>query len=134
MLNILRSIANLFNYIHDVLIKLSKTLGLNLTDKQLHFFVVGILGIILFILVNKIFHVLASYSLKAVSFIYTFTVLIVLVLAIEIEQKITGRGNMEFADIVNGIWGFVALFIIYILIELAVKKIKQFIRKHRLFR
>jgi hypothetical protein len=134
MLNILRSIASFFNYIHDILIKLSKTLGLNLTDKQLHFLVVGILGIILFILVNKIFHTVARYSLKAVSFIYTFTVLIVLVLAIEIEQKITGRGNMEFADIVNGIWGFVALFILYILIELAVKKFKQFIRKHRLFR
>ncbi|HWQ42379.1 MAG TPA: hypothetical protein VN456_10155, partial [Desulfosporosinus sp.] len=54
------------------------------------------------------------YSLTAISFIYTFTILVVLVFAIEIEQKITGRGHMEFQDIVEGLWGFLVAFAIYL--------------------
>ncbi|ODA40259.1 hypothetical protein DSBG_2945 [Desulfosporosinus sp. BG] len=34
--------------------------------------------------------------------------------AIEIEQKITGRGHMEFQDILEGLWGFLVAFLIYV--------------------
>ncbi len=102
------------NFFHDNLVRLTHALGLNVNDKQLHFLVIGLLGIILFLAVNKLFKYLIRYSLTAISFIYTFTILVVLVFAIEIEQKITGRGHMEFQDIVEGLWGFLVAFAIYL--------------------
>ncbi|TGE39645.1 hypothetical protein E4K67_01140 [Desulfosporosinus fructosivorans] len=114
MSDVLRLITSIMNYFHDNLVLLSRHLGLHFNDKQLHFFVIGLLGIVLFIIVNKFFKYLVRYSLTAISFIYTFTVLVVLVFAIEIGQKITGRGNMEFQDITEGLWGFLVAFAIYL--------------------
>ena len=113
MIAVLKVITSIVNYFHDKLILSTRYMGLHLNDKQLHFLVIGILGIVLFLFVNKVFKYLIRYSLTAISFIYTFTVLVVLVFAIEIEQKITGRGNMEFQDILEGLWGFLVVFIIY---------------------
>jgi len=110
----LKIMTSIVNYFHDNLVLLTQRLGLHFNDKQLHFLVIGILGMILFIFVNMLFKVLIRYSLRAISFIYTFTVLIVLVFAIEIEQKITGRGHMDFQDIVNGLWGFLVAFALYL--------------------
>jgi len=110
----LKFITSVMNFFHDNLVRLTHALGLNVNDKQLHFLVIGLLGIILFLVVNKLFKYLIRYSLTAISFIYTFTILVVLVFAIEIEQKITGRGHMEFQDIVEGLWGFLVAFAIYL--------------------
>ncbi|WP_045573891.1 hypothetical protein [Desulfosporosinus sp. I2] len=115
MSNALRLITSILNYFHDKLVLLTHSLGLHLNDKQLHFLVIGLLGIVLFLVVHKLFKYLVRYSLTAISFIYTFTVLVVLVFAIEIEQKLTGRGNMEFQDIVEGLWGFLVAFILYLI-------------------
>ncbi len=113
MTSALKLIISIMNYLHDELFLLNAYLGLNLNDKQLHFLVIGFLGIVLFIFVHKLFKYLVQYSLTAISFIYTSTVLIVLVFAIEIGQKITGRGRMEFQDIVGGLWGFLVAFALY---------------------
>lgn len=113
---ILKQLSNIVNNIHDLIMNLSKLFGLNFTDKQLHFIVVGIIGIIFYFITNIVFNKLAKLSIRIISFIYTLTVLIVLVFGLEIEQKITGRGNMEFADIVAGLWGFLFIFIIYLFI------------------
>ncbi len=39
-----------------------------------------------------------------------FTLIVVITFAIEIGQKITNTGNMEFADILFGITGFVIMY------------------------
>lgn len=114
MSSALKLITNIMNYFHDTLVLLTRHLGLSFNDKQLHFLVIGLLGIVLFISVNKFFKYLVRYSLTAISFIYTFTVLVVLVFAIEIGQKVTGHGHMEFQDIVEGLWGFLVAFAIYL--------------------
>lgn len=114
MSNALRLITSIMNYFHDNLVLLSRHLGLHFDDKQLHFLVIGLLGIVFFIFVNAFFKYLARYSVSAISFIYTFTVLVVLVFAIEIGQKLTGRGKMEFQDIMEGLWGFLVAFAIYL--------------------
>ena len=106
-------------------------MGLNLNDKQLHFVVIGIIGILIFVFVHKLFKYLVQYSLTAISFIYTFTVLVVLVFAIEIGQKVTGRGNMEFQDIVEGLWGFLVAFAIYMAVGLCVYWVKRLSRRLR---
>lgn len=131
MITALKFVTSIINYFHDKLIWLTKFFGLKLNDKQLHFLVIGIIGILLFVLVHKVFKYLVQYSLTAISFIYTFTVLVVFVFAIEIGQKVTGRGNMEFQDIVDGLWGFLVAFAVYLAIVLCVRWGKKLSRRLR---
>ena len=72
-----------------------------------------VLGMILFFMVHFVFRRLARWSITAVSFIYVFTVMTVLGFAIEIGQRITGTGNMDFDDIVAGLYGVLVFFVIY---------------------
>lgn len=51
--------------------------------------------------------------------------MVVFVFAIEIEQKITKRGNMEFKDITAGLWGFLEFFGVYLAIKLVIYLIKK---------
>jgi len=125
----LKMISSITNNIHDLLIQLFKTMGYNMTDKQLHFLIIGIIGMIIFLITNLIFKYLAKYSIEVISFIYTLTVMIVFVFAIEIEQKITGRGNMEFKDITAGLWGFIEIFGVYLAIRLVIYLIKKGYKK-----
>jgi|SRR5680860_438193 len=131
MVSALKLIISIVNYFHDKLSSLTHLLGLHFNDKQLHFLVIGSLGIVLFILVHKLFKYLVRYSLLAISFLYTFTVLVVFVFAIEIEQMLTGRGNMEFQDIVQGLWGFLVAFAIYLGIVIIARGVKKLFNKMR---
>ncbi|TKD70952.1 hypothetical protein [Pseudalkalibacillus hwajinpoensis] len=115
---IIKFIVAIVNELHDIVITIMYGLGFNVTDKQLHFWVIGLLGMGGFIVVQYLFRVLSKWSITAISFIYTITVLLVVVFAIEIQQKITGRGNMEFADAVIGLQGFIVLFLVYLVIRL----------------
>ena len=92
----------------------------------------AIIGISIFAITQFIFEKLAKYSITAISFIYTFTVMIVIVFSIEIQQKLTHRGNMEFADIAYGIYGFLYIFAIYLVIKISVKIIKKQVIKFKL--
>jgi hypothetical protein len=129
MVGILKIIAAITNNLHDLLVKFSAVFGLALNDKQLHFIVIAVIGMFIYIVVDKLFKAMSKYSISIVSFIYTFTVLVVIVLAIEVEQKITKRGNMELADITAGLWGFLVVFTVYIimynLIRFTIKSIKK---------
>ena len=53
-----------------------------------------------------------------ISWIYVFTLIIVITFAIEIGQKITGTGNMEFTDIMFGLVGFLLMFVVFALLRL----------------
>lgn len=105
-------ITDIMNDAHDVL---NDIFGLHMTDKELHFWVIGIIGIITYFVVYFCFKVIEKmkWSITILSFIYTITVMVVLVFAIELQQAITNRGNMEFADAVMGLWGFLVFFIVY---------------------
>jgi hypothetical protein len=88
----------------------------------------GFIGMTLYLFVNTIFKKVAKLSVEIISFIYTSTVLLVLVFAIEIAQKITGGGVMEFEDIVAGVWGFVYVFGVYMVIRMGTYLIKRLYR------
>lgn len=125
MIEAIKELVQLMNSVHDSLIKIFALLGFGFDDKQMHFLVIGVIGIVLFFITNAVFKFLAKYSITTISFIYTFTVMLVLVFGIEIEQKITHRGNLEFEDIIAGLWGFIEFFGIYVLIKLIVMGIKH---------
>jgi hypothetical protein len=110
-------IASIVNQIHDTLMELSEQFGWNLSDKDLHLWVFGIIGILTFAFVHYIFRILAKYSVTSISFIYTFTVMVIIVFAIEIQQKITGRGEMSFDDAVISLWGFLLFFAVFLVIK-----------------
>lgn len=125
MVEALKIMAEIINNIHDIVLDIVSVSGYEINDKKLHFIVMAIIGSVIFLATQFIFKRLAKYSITAISFIYTFTVMIVIVFAIEIQQKLTNRGNMELADILYGIYGFVYVFAIY----LAVKLIYRFTKK-----
>lgn len=119
MKEIIIKLAEFVNDIHDVLFDLFR---LHMTDKQLHFWVIGIIGMITFFIVYFFFKIIEKmkWSTTILSFVYTFTMMIVLVFAIELQQAITNRGNMEFADAVMGLWGFLVFFLIYAAIAILI--------------
>ncbi len=116
------------NDIHDAILESSMLSQFN--DKQLHFILIGIIGMIIFATTHILFKWLSKYSITAISFIYTMTVLIVIVFVIEIQQKLTGRGKMEFDDILAGLYGFLYLFLIYLFIRLCIYIVKMIIDKN----
>jgi hypothetical protein len=58
-----------------------------------------------------------------------FTLMVVITFAIEIGQKITNTGTMEFADIVFGLGGFLAMFAVFEAVRLLIHLICYLIKK-----
>jgi hypothetical protein len=131
MTRLIDFLAQIVNGIHDLVVAMAKSRGMTLTDKDLHFWIVGGIGIVLYAVTNLVFKRLAKLSIEIISFIYTFTVLVVIVFALEIEQKITGRGDMEFQDIIFGLWGFILMFTVYLAILLIFMAVRKWVKKRK---
>lgn len=124
MKNIILTLAHIVNNIHDIIVRI---VGDSMTDKQLHFWVMGFIGIFLFSIVYVLFKLIAHFkwSVGVLSFLYTGTIMLVLVFAIELQQALTNRGNMEFQDAVVGMWGFLVFFGILMIIVAIFFRIKK---------
>jgi hypothetical protein len=129
MREVILLLADVVNIWHDLIWKFANMMGWNPTDKELHFWVIGILGIIGLIFVDILFHALAKWSITAISFLFTFAMVLVFVFAVEIQQKITGSGNMEFGDAVVSILGFFLFCSFYVVILLVVRGIRKYIKR-----
>jgi hypothetical protein len=129
MKDAIQLIAEIVNIFHDIIMELTEALGLTLSDKDLHFWVIGIIGIFTFGITHLVFKAISKWSITVISFLYTITVLIVFVFAIEIQQKITGRGNMEFADAIVGLYGFIMFFLVFLVLKLTINFITGKINK-----
>ena len=110
---ILREATLLMAQVHDMLMRINDGFELQLGDKDWHFIIMAVIAMVLFWFVHFVFTRLAKWSITAVSFIYVFTVMTVLGFAIEIGQKITGTGEMDFSDVVAGLYGVLAFFAVY---------------------
>ena len=118
--------------VHDKISQLNNQFEGTLSDKQMHFLVIGILGILLIFIIHPLFrHLSKTNHVMVISWIYVFTLILVITFSIEIGQRLTGTGDMEFADIVSGIGGFIFMFAIFALIRAAVIGIIRLIRKHQ---
>ena len=104
--------------IHAAILSLNDTYEYNFSDKQLHFLVIGFLGVAMILVVHPIFSSLARHNhVMAISWIYVFTLIIVITFAIEIGQRISHTGTMEFGDIMFGVVGFICFFAFYMVIK-----------------
>lgn len=117
MAQILVDIMMLISRIHQKILTLNDAYE-QFSDKQLHFIVIGIMGLAMVFVIYPIFKYLASRGhVMTITWIYVFTLVLVITLAIEIGQKITGTGNMDFMDMMSGVVGFLVLFVIFALIR-----------------
>jgi len=110
---LLRTMTVLMAQAHDLIMRANEVFGLALSDKQMHFAIMLGIGMALFFAVHYVFKRLAKWSITAVSFIYVFTVMAGLGFAIEIGQRVSGTGEMDFGDIVAGLYGVLAFFAAY---------------------
>ena len=118
--------------VHDKISQMNNQFEGTLSDKQMHFLVIGILGILLIFIIHPLFrHLSKTNHVLVISWIYVFTLILVITFSIEIGQRLTGTGDMEFADIVSGIGGFIFMFAIFALIRAAVIGIVRLIRRHQ---
>ena len=118
--------------IHDKIMQLNNTFETSFTDKEMHFLVIGILGMAMLFVIYPLFKYLAKRNHEMViAWIYVFTVIVVITCAIEIGQKVTNTGNMEFADIMFGLVGFLAMFVVFSLLRMIYHGILRLIKLWR---
>ena len=127
-------LAEIVNNLHDfILFFVSDTLNSNATDKDLHFWIMGIIGIVIFLFVFILSTIISRmrFGITILSFLYTFTVMVVLVFAIEIQQALTSRGNMEFQDAAVGLWGFIVFFLFFAVASSIFLVLKKFLTQSK---
>lgn len=118
--------------LHDALMSINDTFESSFTDKELHFLVIGLIGMGLLFVIYPLFKYLAKRNHEMViAWIYVFTVILVITFAIEIGQKITDTGNMEFADIMFGLVGFLAMFFVFCLLRAIYHGIQKLIQNYK---
>lgn len=112
--------------LHKYIMSINDKYEMFLSDKALHFIVIGVLGLALLFVVYPLFKwIIEHHKLILVAWIYVFTILLAITLLIELGQDYAGTGDMDFADIVFGILGFVVMSAIIILGRNIYLKIKN---------
>ena len=124
---ILREATLLMAQFTDSVRRLNDGFEWYLDDKELHFVFMAMLAAVLFFAVHAVFKRLAKWSVSAISFIYVFTIMTVVGFAIEIGQKVSGTGEMEFSDIVAGLYGVLAFFGVYLAVRLIAAAARMFL-------
>ena len=133
MTSLLYKLIEIITLIHEKILSWNDSYEYNFTDKQLHFIVVGILGMGLLLLIHPFFKFLAQKKLTLViSWIYVVTLLLALTFSIEIGQRITKTGYMDFRDIIYGMGGFFLLFGMFYAVRLVIKLIVKLFRDEEL--
>ena len=129
MRELLYGCVGLITKIHEKIMQLNNAYETNFTDKELHFLAIGLLGLGMIFAIYPLFKLLAKHNHEMViAWIYVFTVLVVITFAIEIGQRITGTGNMEFADIMYGLVGFLLMFFAFCILRAIYHGILRLIR------
>ena len=119
-----------FAIAHEKILSLNDSYELYFSDKQLHFWVIGLLGMALIFVLHPLFTWLARTDhVLVISWLYVFTVILVVTFAIEIGQRVSGQGTMEFADIAYGVVGFMLLFLVFAVIRGVIKMLINAFRR-----
>lgn len=132
MSRIIYFVVNLIIKLHNKFLSLNDTYGLALTDKQLHFLIIGAIGFVLLVFMQPLFRYISKhFGLLIITFSYVFTIILVVSFAIEIGQAYTGTGTMDFYDVASGILGFLVFSAIYLILYIIYKKVKEEINKNK---
>jgi TRAP-type uncharacterized transport system fused permease subunit len=116
--------------IHEHVLSINDARGWYFDDKQLHFLVFGVFGMLLIFVLYPLFKFLAKRDhTMVITWLYVFTVIIVLAFAIEVGQWYTGTGSMESQDIAYGITGFLVMFFIFAVLRGLYHGIKAMVQR-----
>ena len=114
---------------HGYILSLNDSFEYNFSDKELHFLVIGAIGLAIILLVYPVFSLLPHLSrVLSITWLFALTVLLVLTFAIEIGQSITGTGTMEFGDVVAGMGGFFAVTAVIVALHILLWMVKGLVR------
>lgn len=128
----LRMLLSWVTRAHSYILSLNDSFETNFSDKELHFLVIGAIGLGLILVVYPVFKLLANHNrVLAITWIYALTVLLVLTFAIEIGQGFTRTGTMEFGDVVAGMGGFFAVTVVITALHLLLWAVKSIVRLAR---
>ena len=117
MYRIIYYFITLITKLHDKFLSINDNRGLDLSDKQLHFLIIGFFGFCMLVAIEPIFRWLIRHHAQVlITFLYVFTIVLVVSFAIEIGQAYSGNGAMDFYDIASGILGFLAFFAVYLIL------------------
>ncbi|MGL5259526.1 MAG: hypothetical protein ACRC7V_05400 [Lachnospiraceae bacterium] len=119
-------IIGIISKIHTYILSLNDSYETAFTDKELHFVVIGLLGMAMLFVVYPIFKLLSKNHVMTIAWIYVFTLILVITFAIEIGQKVTNTGVMDFDDVVFGVIGFLIMFFVFSLIRGIIFLVKKF--------
>ena len=122
---LLYNISIIVAKIHDYIMNLNNNLTNPFTDKELHFIVMGTLGMFMVLITYPLFKYLSKKNIMSITFLYVVTFMLMLIFSVEIGQQVTNTGLLDFEDIVFGISGFIIFFFIFI----SAKTIYLLIRK-----
>ena len=123
MSEILYYLVGVMARFHDRIMEINNDKGWFLTDKMLHFLVMGIVGMVVCLIAYWLFKALGEKHMLVIAFIYAITVMVVLTFAVEIGQGISGTGAMEMEDVQAGLSGFLMMFVVYAAIRFVVLKV-----------
>lgn len=123
---LLNAVAKIMSILHQYIMSINDRYEMFLSDKALHFIVIGVLGMCILFVIYPIFKWLNDHNkLLFVAWIYVFTILVAITLLIEIGQDITGTGDMDFGDIMSGLFGFVIMSLIFVIGKKIYDKLKN---------
>ncbi|MDD6190382.1 MAG: hypothetical protein PUB75_02180 [Firmicutes bacterium] len=132
METLLYGLAMVIARVHSFILSLNNQFEYYFSDKELHFIVMGLLGLAMVFVLHPVFKWLASRgNVMVITFFYVFTFIIVIAFAIEIGQRMTGTGSMESADIAWGIMGFLCIFAVFAVIRAIFTAIRNAVRRRR---
>ena len=132
MIRILYSIVYFISAIHTWILGLNDSYEANFSDKELHFLVVGLLGIAFVFVIHPLFTYLAKHDhVLIITWIYVFTLIFVITFAIEIGQGLTNTGTMDFHDAASGIAGFLFMFLVFAAVRGIIKGILYLVQKQK---
>ena len=115
---------------HTYFLSMNDSFEAQLSDKQLHFLIIGFLGIGMLLVIYPLFKWMAKKNLTVlISWFYVFTVLVVITFAIEIGQWYSHTGEMDFNDILAGLVGYFAMSFIFLLVVAIIELIKSIFKK-----
>ena len=129
MLSLIDKICIFIARLHSKFLALNDAYEYNFSDKQLHFLIIGLFGMALVFAIHPIFKLLASTGhTMVITWLYVFTIILVLTFAIEIGQGYSHTGEMDFDDIVFGVFGFIMMFAVFGIFRMIVKGIIKLIK------
>ena len=110
--------VSLVTYMHGKILGINDSNELFLSDKELHFYTVAIFGVLLLFCLYPLFRYMVKRNKTLlITWLFVFLFLVGFTLLIEVGQKLTGTGDMDYLDTVAGLMGFIVASAILLIVR-----------------